>query len=202
MAVMLAAGGKAIADIDTLRHQAELLGPVASPPTVWRTLGEATPAALKRVEQARARTRRHVWGSLPTLPVSNVAGADLGGTVVLDVDATLVTSLRKEQAKATFKGGFGFPRSACRQLRLQPCRGPHRRSQPGHRPSPDGISSPVAGSGRWGRRHPRAVGLADRPKPDLRPGVLGRFPDQEQRADQRHHHCPEAGVDACAHRRR
>jgi hypothetical protein len=31
------------------------------------------------------------------------------GTVVLDVDATLVTShSEKEQAKATFKGGFGF----------------------------------------------------------------------------------------------
>jgi hypothetical protein len=109
VAVMLAAGGEAIADIDTLRHQAELLGPVASAPTVWRTLDEAMPAALKRVEQARARTRRHVWGLLPTLPVSRVAGADLGGTVVLDVDATLVTAhSEKEQAKATFKGGFGF----------------------------------------------------------------------------------------------
>jgi hypothetical protein len=109
VATMLAAGGEAIADIDTLRHQVGLLGPVASPPTVWRTLDEATPAALKRVEQARARIRRHVWGLLPTLPVSKVAGADLGGTVVLDVDATLVTAhSEKEQAKATFKGGFGF----------------------------------------------------------------------------------------------
>ena len=35
---MLTAGGEAIADIDTLRHQTGLLGPVASPPTVWRTL--------------------------------------------------------------------------------------------------------------------------------------------------------------------
>jgi hypothetical protein len=33
-----------------------------------------------------------VWGLLPVLPVSRVAGADLGGTVVLDVDATLVAA--------------------------------------------------------------------------------------------------------------
>jgi len=59
---MLAVGGEAIADIDTLRHQFELLGPSASPPTVWRVLDEATPAVLKRVERARARISRQVWG--------------------------------------------------------------------------------------------------------------------------------------------
>jgi hypothetical protein len=37
---MLAAGGEAIADIETLRHQTAALGPVASPPTVWRSLDE------------------------------------------------------------------------------------------------------------------------------------------------------------------
>ena len=106
---MLIAGGEAIADIDTLRHPSGLLGPVASPPTVWRTLDEASPAMLIRVEKARARIRRHVWGLLPALPLSKVAGADLGDAVVLDVDATLVTAhSEKEQARATFKGGFGF----------------------------------------------------------------------------------------------
>ena len=49
-------------------------------------------------------------GLLPTLPVSKVAGADLGGAVVLDVDHAGYPLLHseKEQAKATFKGGFGF----------------------------------------------------------------------------------------------
>ena len=37
VAVMLADGGEAIADIDVLRHQSQVLGPVASAPTVWRT---------------------------------------------------------------------------------------------------------------------------------------------------------------------
>jgi len=49
-------------------------------------------------------------GLLPTLPVSKVAGADLGGAVVLDVDHAGYPLLHseKEQAKARFKGGFGF----------------------------------------------------------------------------------------------
>ena len=55
VATMLTAGGEAISDIDTLRHQGPLLGPVASAPTVWRSLHEASPAALGRVEQARAK---------------------------------------------------------------------------------------------------------------------------------------------------
>ena len=74
---MLADGGEAIADIDVLRHQGVVLGPVASAPTVWRALDELTPAALVRVEKARARVRRHVWAQLPVLPSSRVAGTDL-----------------------------------------------------------------------------------------------------------------------------
>ena len=109
VATMLTAGGEAISDIDTLRHQSPLLGPVASAPTVWRSLNEASPAALGRVEKARAKVRRHVWSLLSQPPASKVAGIDLGEVVVLDVDATLVTSYsEKEQAAATFKGGFGF----------------------------------------------------------------------------------------------
>ena len=109
VATVLAAGGEAIGDIDTLRHQ-PVWGPVASPATVWRTLDEVTPAALKRIDRARARARRRVWELLPGgLPASAAAGADLGDTVVLDVDATLVTAhSEKEQAAANFKGGFGF----------------------------------------------------------------------------------------------
>ena len=110
VATVLTAGGEAIADIDTLRHHDDLLGAVASPATVWRALDEITPAALKRIGTARAKVRRHVWSLMPAgLPTSPVAGTDLGETVVLDVDATLVTAhSEKEQAAANFKGGFGF----------------------------------------------------------------------------------------------
>lgn len=60
VAVMLADGGEAIADIEVLRHQAGVLGPVACPPTVWSALDEVTRAGLKKLQAARARTRRHV----------------------------------------------------------------------------------------------------------------------------------------------
>ena len=170
VATMLTAGGEAIADIDTLRHQEGLLGPVASAPTVWRTLDEATPVALARVERARAKVRRHVWGLLPQLPASPVAGADLGEVVVLDVDATLVTTHSEmEQARRDVQGQLRFPpdrrlvrqhhRAAGRhvatgQRRQQSRPGPHRRPDPGHRPGPDGVSAAAAGPGRRGRRHP------------------------------------------------
>lgn len=110
VAVMLADGGEAIADIDVLRHQAGVLGPVASPPTVWRALDEVTPGGLKKIATARARSRRHVWAQVPGgLPASKVAGTDLGATVVLDVDATIVIAhSEKEQASPTFKRTFGY----------------------------------------------------------------------------------------------
>jgi hypothetical protein len=112
VAVMLAAGGEAIGDIDTLRHQGRVLGPVASAPTVWRALDELTPARLRRVARARAKTRASVWARLPggRPPASPVAGTALAEeVVVLDVDATIVVAhSEKEQARATFKGTFGF----------------------------------------------------------------------------------------------
>jgi hypothetical protein len=110
VAVLIAGGGEAIADIDVLRHQGEVLGSVASAPTVWRALDEVTPAVAKRIDKARAKVRAHVWSQLPGgLPASKVADTDLGDTVVLDVDATLVTThSEKEGSASTFKKGFGY----------------------------------------------------------------------------------------------
>ena len=110
VAVLIAGGGEAIADIDVLRHQGEVLGSVASAPTVWRALDEVTPAAAKRIDKARGRVRAHVWSQLPGgIPASKVADSDLGEVVVLDVDATLVTAhSEKEGAAVTFKKGFGY----------------------------------------------------------------------------------------------
>lgn len=73
VAVMLADGGGAIADIEVLRHQSQVLGKVASPPTVWRTMDEVTPGRLKKIQTARARSRRHAWVNLPGgVPASRV----------------------------------------------------------------------------------------------------------------------------------
>jgi hypothetical protein len=110
VAVMLADGGEAIADIAVLRHQSSLLGSVASAPTVWRTLAELSPARLAKIDKARARVRRRVWSLLPQgVPASRAADTDLGDVVVLDVDATIVVAhSEKESAAPTFKGSFGF----------------------------------------------------------------------------------------------
>lgn len=110
VAVMLADGGEAIADIDVLRHQVGVLGPVASPPTVWRTLKQVTPGRLKKTATARARVRRHVWAQLPDgVPASRVAGTDLGEVITVDIDATIVVAhSEKEHAAATFKRTFGY----------------------------------------------------------------------------------------------
>jgi hypothetical protein len=112
VATMLAGGGEAIADIDTLRHQGQVLGSVASAPTVWRALAELIPARLRKVDQARAATRKGVWARLPDgrPPASTVAGVSLpADLVVLDVDATIVVAhSEKENARATFKRSFGF----------------------------------------------------------------------------------------------
>ena len=111
LATMVTAGGEAIADIDTLRHQVQVLGPVASPPTAWRALDELTPAVLKRVAAARAKTRARVWDLIPVgVPASRVAGTALpADVIVLDVDATIVrVHSDKENAAATFKRTYGY----------------------------------------------------------------------------------------------
>jgi hypothetical protein len=111
LATMVTAGGEAIADIDTLRHQQGVLGSVASPPTAWRALDELTPASLKRVATAKAKTRARVWDLIRGgVPASKVAGTVLpADVIVLDVDATIVpVHSEKENAAATFKRTFGY----------------------------------------------------------------------------------------------
>lgn len=110
VATMLLDGGEAIDDIKVLRHQEGVLGSVASAPTVWRTLKAVGPAQLKKIAAARARTRKHVWASVPGgVPESMAGGRLLGDVVVLDVDATIVVShSEKEHAAATFKRTFGY----------------------------------------------------------------------------------------------
>jgi hypothetical protein len=104
VATMLVGGGEAISDIDTLRHQERVLGPVASTATVWRTLSAMTPAAWKKINKVRAKTRAWVWGQLGRLPASRVAGTTLHpDVVVLDADATLVVC-HSEKHKHTSKG--------------------------------------------------------------------------------------------------
>ena len=104
LAVAVALGGDAAADIAVLRAQPGVFGPVASDPTVSRliaTLAEDLEATLGAITAARATARERVW-SWAGAPVQD-------GWVVVDLDATLVTAHSdKEDATRTWKRTFGF----------------------------------------------------------------------------------------------
>lgn len=111
-AVTIADGGRVLSDLAVLRDQGELFGPVASDPTLWRTLDGIGDLQRDKLAAARARTRRHVWDQVVArhgaIPASVVADRDLGKTVVIRLDATLVVAHSdKELAAGTFKGTWG-----------------------------------------------------------------------------------------------
>jgi hypothetical protein len=107
-AVMIADGGRVMSDLAVLRDQGELFGPVASDPTLWRTLEGIDALVRDRIAAARAKTRAHVWDLIVArhgaIPAAKVADADLGRTVVVRLDASIVVSHSqgKQQAAPTF----------------------------------------------------------------------------------------------------
>ncbi|MCM2580475.1 IS1380 family transposase [Streptomyces meridianus] len=117
LAVMLADGGEAIADLALLRDQGEVFGPVASTPTAWRLLADTDDRTLTALRSARAHAREVAWLQAAErgegIPAARAGGRALPG-LVLDLDATLVTChSEKEQAAPTYKGGFGFHPLLC-----------------------------------------------------------------------------------------
>jgi hypothetical protein len=112
LAVMLADGGEAIADLAVLRNQADLFGPVASDPTAWRLLSDLDAEALARLRVARAQARELAWTqAIETragLPDSTAAGQRVPG-LVLDLDASIVIChSEKQSATPTYKKTFGY----------------------------------------------------------------------------------------------
>lgn len=111
-AVLIADGGRVLSDLATLRDQAQLFGPVASDPTLWRALSEIGETQRRKIARARAKTREHVWSLIAQrhdrIPPSRVADKDLGKTIVIRMDASLVTAHSdKELAAGTYKGTWG-----------------------------------------------------------------------------------------------
>ena len=104
VAVMLAAGGRCVADMAALRDQPSLFGTVASDPTIWRCFDAIDSDVLDELRAARANARAAVWQQRRRR-----------GPVVLDVDASLVEihSENKQQAASHYKGGFGFHPMFC-----------------------------------------------------------------------------------------
>lgn len=107
----LAMGGDAFSDVDRLRTQPWVFGPVASDPTVSRllkALADDAPAVLEAINTARAQTRARAWDAAGHDSPAHAASDE--NPLVVDLDATLVTSHseNKEQAAPTYKRGFGF----------------------------------------------------------------------------------------------
>ena len=110
LALSLALGGEALSDVDVLRAEPGVYGPVASDPTVSRliaTLAEDADKLIKAIAGARQQARARVW----SLAGEHAPGqeANAGDPVVIDLDASLITAhSEKQQAAPTFKRGFGF----------------------------------------------------------------------------------------------
>jgi DDE family transposase len=110
LAVTLAVGGDCLADVGVLRAEPGVYGPVASDPTVSRTidaLAADAPRALAAINTARAKARARVWALAG--PNAPDAGTSADRPLIIDLDATLVTSHSdKDRARPTFKRGYGF----------------------------------------------------------------------------------------------
>ena len=101
--LMLSGGGESCADIETLASQQRLFGEVCSDTTLYRTFTDTlTPAALASARRAMAKVRSEVW--------RRTSATDGDGSVILDVDATLVEihSENKDGTAPHFRGGYGF----------------------------------------------------------------------------------------------
>jgi hypothetical protein len=97
---MFADGGQAIADIDVLRHQGQVLGLVALPPTVWRTLDDLTSARLTRIDGSRQRWSPRVVATARRAARQQGRRWCLGEVVVLHVDAIVVAHSDKRVRSA------------------------------------------------------------------------------------------------------
>ena len=110
LALSLALGGDRLADVGVLHAEPGVFGRVASDPTVSRTLATLAgdvDQVLAAIDTARAEARARVWALAGQQAPDH--GADSKSPLVVDLDATLVTShSEKEQAAPTFKRGFGF----------------------------------------------------------------------------------------------
>ncbi len=103
LCLALAGGGEACSDIEHLRAERELFGPVGSDSTLWRVLVGVGDEQLDGLWRAAAAVRERVWPQMSA------------GPLVVDIDSTLVEvhSENKEGAAAHFKGGFGFHPMIC-----------------------------------------------------------------------------------------
>jgi Transposase DDE domain group 1 len=115
LACVIADGGEAVSDFRVIGDQSGLFGPVASVPTVWRTLAEVAGGGSRkagRITAAVNAARRAAWAGIASrhdgLPGVRVADRVLAGVTCIRLDATVTACHSdKELAEPNFKG-FGY----------------------------------------------------------------------------------------------
>lgn len=105
--LILAGGGENVSDIGFLRAEPGLFGPVASAPTLWRTVTGMSAPVLFDLWGVTGRIRERVWDR------AGITGTE--GTVLLDIDATHIEvhTENKQGAAANHKGGFSYHPMVC-----------------------------------------------------------------------------------------
>ncbi len=114
LAVAIADGATVISDFAVLSGQREVLGPVASVPTVWRALEEIAsggPKTARRVAAAVNASRVAAWEGIVArhgkMPGIRIADRVLDDVICVRLDATVTPACsEKEGAEPNFKG-FG-----------------------------------------------------------------------------------------------
>ena len=110
LAVMLAAGGEQVTDVDQLRAAPALFGAVASEATISRFMARIKdqPEAFSYGFATMQRTlRTKIWEAAGKRnPGRRATAAD---PLIIDIDASLVhVHSEKENTAGTYKGGYGF----------------------------------------------------------------------------------------------
>src|SRR5713226_2213841 len=100
----LAGGGDACSDVEVLRAQPALFGPVPSDSTLYRTYRQIDAVTLAGLWDAMAEVRADVWSAV-----------DTGEPVVLDIDASLIEndSSHKQGTRPRYTVWFGLQPLFC-----------------------------------------------------------------------------------------
>jgi hypothetical protein len=108
LAVMLADGGRCLADLGALGDQPALFGSVASTPTAFRVIDSIDKDCLARLRAGVAVARHRAW-EIGARPERFLARAhNRSERTIIDVDASLTTAhSEKKSAAGNFKGGYG-----------------------------------------------------------------------------------------------
>jgi hypothetical protein len=148
LACAIADGAEVISDFRVMADQRELLGPVASVPTAWRTLEEIASGGARtasRVTAAVNAARRSAWAQIAArhgaLPGVRVADKVLDGVTCIRLDATVIPAHSDKQgAEPNFKGFGHHPLLAYCDNTREPLAGMLRPGSAGSNTAADHIS--------------------------------------------------------------